>query len=111
MQQQDPKNLILAMALSLLVIVGWNYFYGAPKVKQARQTESQLEQINPASQAKPSNPAESAAAGAPGAANPVAPDQPLNRADALLQSPRISSTPRACSAPSPSKARGSTTSN
>jgi len=84
--QQDTKNLILAMGLSLLVIVGWNHFYGAPKMQQARQTQSQLDQLG---QAKPAgqgadNPAE---AGAAGPADAVA--QPLNRADALAQSPRI----------------------
>ena len=59
--QQDSKNLILAMALSLVVIVGWNHFFGAPRIQQARQTQSQLQQLD-ASQTK-ANPAEQAAAG------------------------------------------------
>ena len=93
--QQDSKNLILAMALSLVVIVGWNHFFGAPKNQQLRQTQSQTEQLNPASQSTATgNPAEQAAAGQSGAAgqpggSPLAPPTQINRADALAESPRI----------------------
>ena len=44
--QQDSRNLVIAMGLSLLVILGWNHFYGAPKVQQARQTLNQLNQLD-----------------------------------------------------------------
>ena len=40
---QDTKNLFLAMALSLLVIVGWQHFFGSPKMQNARQTQAQLD--------------------------------------------------------------------
>ena len=83
--QNDQKNLFLAMGLSLLVIVGWNHFYGAPKVQQARQTQSQLQQIDSSGQPKSANPAAGPDAGA--ALQPAA--APLNRAEALAQSPRI----------------------
>ena len=83
--QQDSKNLILAMGLSLLVIVGWNYFYGAPKVQTARQTQSQIEQMAGANPA--ANPADAAAS--PALAPLTAPAQPLTRAEALAQSPRV----------------------
>jgi YidC/Oxa1 family membrane protein insertase len=33
----DNKNLLLAIALSLAVLLGWNYFYGMPQVAQQRQ--------------------------------------------------------------------------
>ncbi len=102
--QQDSKNLILAMALSLVVIVGWNHFFGAPRIQQARQTQSQLQQLD-ASQTK-ANPAEQAAAGPNAAsgpaaagpsgaadpqadAGPLAAPQQLNRAEALALSPRV----------------------
>ena len=93
--QQDSKNLILAMALSLVVIVGWNHFFGAPKNQQLRPTQSQTEQLNPADQSRATgNPAEQAAAGQSGAAgqpggSPLAPPTQINRADALAESPRI----------------------
>ncbi|MCW2272621.1 membrane protein insertase YidC [Rhodoblastus acidophilus] len=80
--QNDQKNLILAMALSLMVIVGWNYFFAQPKVQQARQTTSQLEQLG----GKPANPA----APQPDLAA-LAPQLPpaVSRAEALAGSPRI----------------------
>lgn len=86
--QQDQKNLVLAMALSLLVIVGWNHFYGAPKVHQARETQNQIKQLAPGGQANPAGAANPAEAGAE-AMQPAAAAQPLSRADALAQSPRI----------------------
>jgi YidC/Oxa1 family membrane protein insertase len=78
--QQDSRNLLIAMGLSLLVILGWNHFYGAPKVQQARQTLNQLNQI------EPSNPAQPGAAGEPGR---LAAPTPLTREEALAQSKRI----------------------
>ncbi len=80
--QNDQKNLILAMALSLMVIVGWNYFFAQPKVQQARQTTSQLEQLG----GKPADPA----APQPDLAA-LAPQLPpaVSRAEALAGSPRI----------------------
>jgi YidC/Oxa1 family membrane protein insertase len=41
---QDTKNLYLAIALSILVIIGWNYFYAAPQLQKERQTQAQLQQ-------------------------------------------------------------------
>ena len=75
--QQDTRNLLLAMALSLLVILGWNHFYGSPKIHEARQTTAQLKQMEAANP----NPA-----AAPGLA-PI--PQPLSRAEALAQSKRV----------------------
>ncbi|MGO9941480.1 MAG: membrane protein insertase YidC [Rhodoblastus sp.] len=89
--QNDQKNLILAMALSLMVIVGWNHFFGAPKVQQARQTQSQLEQLDSSGRPKAANPAANAGAN-PAAGSTMQPEaaaQPLNRAEALALSPRL----------------------
>ncbi|MCW2283651.1 YidC/Oxa1 family membrane protein insertase [Rhodoblastus acidophilus] len=79
--QNDQKNLILAMALSLMVIVGWNYFFAKPKVDQARQTTSQLQQLG----GKPADP--NAPQPETAAVAPVVPT--VSRADALAASPRI----------------------
>ena len=90
--QQDLKNLILAMGLSLLVIVGWNHFYGAPKIQHG------------AADPEPTRTARRGAnstGGQPGGRrrnrrNPAAPTRrgrcaaaQINRAEALAQSPRI----------------------
>src|SRR5436305_13515582 len=44
---QDPKNLILAIGLSLLVIIGWQYFYAGPQLEKQRQAQQQLQQPAP----------------------------------------------------------------
>jgi len=80
--QNEQKNLILAMALSLMVIIGWNYFFAQPKVQQARQTQSQLDQIA-GKPADPTAPQPQLAAAAP----QLAPE--VSRAEALAGSPRI----------------------
>lgn len=90
---QDQKNLILAMALSLLVIIGWNHYFGAPKVQQARQTQEQLQQLDASGQPKApgaeANPAASASGALSSPAQAPQAVQPLTRAEALAQSPRI----------------------
>jgi YidC/Oxa1 family membrane protein insertase len=83
--QNEQKNLILAMALSLMVIVGWNYFFAQPKVQQARQTQSQLEQMGgKPSAADPAAPQPDMAAAAPQQSAAA-----VSRAEALASSPRI----------------------
>jgi len=90
--REDQKNLFLAMGLSLLVIVGWQYFYAGPKQEQARQIVAQTQPsvTTPpvaSSSATPQTPAPSAApAGAPAAATP---EVSLTREAALATSPRI----------------------
>ena len=41
---QDNRNLALAIGLSVLVVIGWQYFYGLPQMEKARQTQEQLKQ-------------------------------------------------------------------
>ena len=91
--REDQKNLFLAMGLSLLVIVGWQYFYAGPKQEQARQIAAQTQSAAPtapatsAPQTPGAAPAPSAApAGVPTAATP---EVALTREAALAASPRI----------------------
>ena len=37
----DKTNMIVAIALSLVVLLGWNYFVAAPRVEQQKQTAAQ----------------------------------------------------------------------
>jgi hypothetical protein len=60
------KNIIVAVVLSAVMLIGWNYFYGVPKVDWARQTQAQLQ-----------------------TARPAAPEPPKSREEALAASPRI----------------------
>jgi len=95
----EHKNTILAIVLSLLVVVGWQYFIGVPQMQ--RQQQAQLKQQEQA-QVQPG-------AKAPGAPAPATPEvnappvpsapsaQPptTSRAAVIGQTPRIAiSTPR-----------------
>jgi YidC/Oxa1 family membrane protein insertase len=95
---QDPKNLILAIGLSLLVIIGWQYFYAGPQMEKQRQAQSQLQQPAPKPPSGAPTPTPNAAerGPVPGAApppnagiQPTSPDAIRSREQALAQSPRI----------------------
>jgi YidC/Oxa1 family membrane protein insertase len=97
---EDNRNTILAIALSLVILIAWQFFIGAPKVedqqKQAAQREMQATPGAPASgatapQSAPAPggaPAPAAATSAPGA-QPATPQTGGNRASVLAASPRI----------------------
>ena len=105
--KEEQKNLLLAMALSLIVIIGWQYFYG-PKPPAPRPPQTQTQPVAPGqpapagqtaqttapATAQPATPG--AAPGVPAATAPGAPAitapsvaAPRNRAAALAQSPRV----------------------
>src|SRR6059058_1635970 len=70
----DQRNLLIAVVLSMLVVFGWQYLVGVPKMQQeqAKQAESlQQQKLNPA--APPGAASLAATAGVP-------------RADALAKS-------------------------
>ena len=86
----DNKNLILAIALSVAVLIGWNYFIGAPQVARQRPPEQSA-----GSPATPVVPSPSPREGQPSTPNPAtvpgtagAPAAETREA-ALARSPRI----------------------
>jgi YidC/Oxa1 family membrane protein insertase len=80
----DTKNLALAIALSLVILLGFQYFYEMPRAKaRAAQESAQKAAAVAASKA---NPAAVTATPAPANGAPI----PLDRAQALAQSQRIS---------------------
>ncbi len=102
----DTKNYYLALALSILVVFGWNFFYGKPKLDQAHQAQVAQTQgpQAPGAQAPRvgANPQAPGVTGAPGGLPPqtvntppqggVAPETPAARRDrraALADSPRV----------------------
>src|SRR5438067_452140 len=106
----DHKNTILAVVLSLLVIVGWQYFIGYPQVERQRQ-EAQLKEAQvkqqEQSQAQPGaaqptpaqpNGAQPTTPDVPGTPKSVAPStqaQAVSREAVIASSPRIAiETPR-----------------
>jgi YidC/Oxa1 family membrane protein insertase len=86
MNSEDSRNLILAIVLSVLVLIGWNYFYGAPQLQKDRQAQTQAQsQANPA--AAPGTPQPNGAVAPLNAAPVVAAAQ--TRPEALAASKRI----------------------
>ena len=90
----DTKNYYLALALSILVIFGWNYFYARPQLEKSRQLQTQ--QANPSQLNEGGRPGSTSAlppqtVNAPPQGGPV-PETPATRRDrkaVLADSPRI----------------------
>jgi YidC/Oxa1 family membrane protein insertase len=95
----DHKNTILAVVLSLLVVVGWQYFIGYPQMEKQRQQaelkQQEQSQVQPGATNRAGSDQPITANGpspeAPGVANNAAPSaQPL----AATREAVINSTPR-----------------
>src|SRR5215469_6535519 len=87
----DNRNTILAIILSGLVLIAWQYFYNVPQMERQRaqnQLQAELTKPNqPAPSASPSTPPQ--AGGAP-SATPAAANAPVvGRDDAIASTPRI----------------------
>ena len=95
---EDNRNFILAIVMSMLIILGWNYFYAQPMLEKQRQ---QAEQSHKPPQALPEQPVPgqpspaqpgSQAGAVPPAAEPSAapaPGVPQPREAVLQQTPRL----------------------
>ena len=83
----EQKNLFLAIGLSMLVLFGWNYFYGAPTVDKQRQAAQQSATTPAAPNGAPA--AGNVNPGAGPAAVAEAAQATRTRAEALPLSPRI----------------------
>jgi YidC/Oxa1 family membrane protein insertase len=98
----DQKNLLLALVLAGVVLIGWQYFFAGPQLERQRQLAQQQQMQQQSQQPPPNAPpgaAPEAAPGAPGTV-PQAPGVPsaaptVTREAALAASPRIRiDTPR-----------------
>ena len=100
-QQPDQKNLLLAIVLSMGVLLLWQYFYAAPKLREEqerqRRAQQQTSQQVPGQQAGaqtgvPGATGVQATAQAPGQGTvpgAAGPETTLSREDALKLSPRV----------------------
>jgi YidC/Oxa1 family membrane protein insertase len=88
MEQQ--RNLFIAIALSIAILVGFQFFIEKPRTQheQARQAETAAQQQAQTPSTAPSGKTEPGTPPAPGTAAPAAASA-LTRAAALAQSPRI----------------------
>ncbi|MBS1168347.1 MAG: yidC, partial [Proteobacteria bacterium] len=89
----ENRNMILAIALSLAVLLGWQYFVAGPQLQKAQLAERATQQQTASQTAKP---ADSAATGGVAADGAAAPTVGLNttaafvsREQALAKSPRV----------------------
>jgi YidC/Oxa1 family membrane protein insertase len=82
MNSEDSRNLILAIVLSVLVLIGWNYFYGAPQLQKDHQAQTQAN--GTAAPAQPGAGAALPLGTTAGAASP-----PETRPEALAASKRV----------------------
>ncbi|WP_309391180.1 membrane protein insertase YidC [Chelatococcus sambhunathii] len=84
----DNRNTILAVALSIMVLIGWQYFFARPQIEAQRQQQATQAALNADKQA-----GETPGAGAPqpGAPAPSAAGAPQGktRDEALKASPRV----------------------
>jgi YidC/Oxa1 family membrane protein insertase len=95
MKSEDTRNLFLAIALSVLVMAAWQYFYAGPLYQRQHPAQTQGSQTEastsrPASEAQPGATAASPP-GAPAATPPGAPaaSAPGTVNEALAASPRV----------------------
>jgi YidC/Oxa1 family membrane protein insertase len=90
----DNKNTILAIALSALVLLGWQYFFAVPQEKARQeqlQTQQQAQKPNAPTAAQPGQGPSTQAGPAqmPGQAAAPAAEAPIDRAAALSAGPRV----------------------
>jgi len=94
----DNRNTILAVILSGLVLIAWQYFYNVPQMeKQRAQTQTQAELAKPSPQATPGS-STTPQPGATPSTTPATSGQPpamVSREAAIAATPRIKiDTPR-----------------
>lgn len=90
--RNENKNLIVAIALSMAILIGWQYFFAAPEAERHRQAQQQSAQVNPNAPNAPATPSQ---AGGPSVPVPgTVPASPAaqaveSREAALARSPRV----------------------
>jgi YidC/Oxa1 family membrane protein insertase len=99
MNREDNKNLLLAIVLSAVVLLGWNYFYGVPQMESQRRAAVPTQPAAPGSVTPQPGGATSIAPvpGSPGAATPgtVAPGaQPVVVGGAMTREAAVQAGPR-----------------
>jgi YidC/Oxa1 family membrane protein insertase len=90
----DNKNTILAIALSALVLLGWQYFFAVPQEKARQEQLQSQQQAQKQNAPTPAQPGQAPATQAgpaqmPGQASAPAAATPIDRAAALAASPRV----------------------
>src|SRR5450755_3752993 len=91
----DNRNTILAVILSGLVLIAWQYFYNVPAMEKQRAAQQSSELVKPAAGTTTTPQAGAPAANAPAANQPASTAPVVDRDSAIAASPRIKiDTPR-----------------
>jgi YidC/Oxa1 family membrane protein insertase len=91
----DNKNTVLAIVLSALVLIGWQYFFATPQEKaRQEQLQAQQQKQNAPTPSQPGQPpqqpaSQTGAPQVPGQPGAPAHAAPVDRAAALAGSPRV----------------------
>src|ERR1700754_2188894 len=92
----DNRNTILAVVLSGLVLIGWQYFFNIPQMEKQRAQQAQSELTKSAPQPGATTtpgttpqPGAAPSATAPGATQPASAPLVVAREDAINAAPRI----------------------
>src|SRR5215471_5027539 len=97
---ENSRNTIIAVILSGLVLIAWQYFYNVPQMEKqraAQQAQTELQKSSPpATPATPSSPPpQPGAAPSPAPATAAATPQVVSRETAIAATPRVKiDTPR-----------------
>jgi YidC/Oxa1 family membrane protein insertase len=92
----DNRNTILAVILSGLVLIAWQYFYNVPQMERQRaQTQAQTELAKSSTPATPGSATPGSTTPQPGATpSPTTPGQPSATAPVVSRDTAITATPR-----------------
>src|SRR6266403_3130347 len=93
----DSRNTILAVILSGLVLIGWQYFYNLPQMEKqraAQQAQSELAKPAPQPGGTPAQTTPQTGAAPASSANAPATNQPASAAPVVGRDSAIASTPR-----------------
>ncbi|MCZ7660444.1 MAG: membrane protein insertase YidC [Xanthobacteraceae bacterium] len=96
----NDKNTLIAILLSAIVLIGWQFFYGMPQMEKQRQQQQAQQQTQqpgqgsqaPAATPQPGQPGAPQAPGVPGAAQvpgATVPSQAATRAAVIAAAPRV----------------------
>ena len=100
MMDENNRNMLLAILLSGMVLIGWHLFYAGPKMQEAQEREKRIaaqktalsQPATPGGTVQPGGTA-APAAGTPGVAGPSVPGA-ASPAAAATRADRIAATPR-----------------
>ena len=93
----DNKNFIIAIALSVAIILGWQYFYAQPMLQKQRQQAARQQATSQQQQPATQQPGTQQPVGQPGTVTPAPQPAPATQAAGVQPKPRdavIAETPR-----------------